>query len=182
MAATSYSKYQHPSMSHGQRATWFPEQWGTSFNLAFYNEFLKIWKSKEIDPLQFQKVLYPLFGKNKKVDRAIAHWVSEFKSAIYHESWGDAIFAYTATKIGTPYAAPWNTYTEDLGFQDPRGLNQRNRIDVIAYKHKPKFVKFNEGVFCLKCDGRLFGIYKSTFIKKFIRKIRREFYKRRSTF
>ena len=149
--ATAFSRQIHKGNCLGYRVTWFPEQWGLAFNKLFYLEFLKVIESSKVDIDIVRGVFYQILGKTRRTKLAIEKWVNIFNSALISQNWTDAIFHYTAIKNSIPYAAPWGSYTEDLGHLDFRSLNPRTRKVTFKY-HKGKVLKSNFGHFCHKCE------------------------------
>ena len=148
--AAAYSRYSHPNAPF-VRKTFFPNQWGTALNESFFGEVLRTVQHNEINQSVVERSIIPEISTNRKRREFISkYWSELFRSSITDPSHGDAIFQYTAMRLGLPYSVPTKTLLQDLGHLDSRGMHPRERALPQDLMHV--FRPDGSTQFCVSCE------------------------------
>lgn len=156
--ATAYTSQRHSNTSITSCFTLFPEQWGTALNTPIYEKFKEVWFSKRIERDVTAQMLSEHFkgsGTYKRI--VIEKWHRMFIASANDKNYGDALMTYSAFALGTPYQMPLNSFVQDLGSLDERGMHSR-----LEDKSTPEhiFEEFTNGdrIFCVTCERNSTGV------------------------
>lgn len=151
--ATAFSTQLHNDCTRKFRETYFPEQWATSLTHHLFEEFLKTWHDKRIERRVISSHFRRIYPRDViKREIVTERWFRIFTLAVNDLSWGDAVMSYAALKLGIPYRAPLQSFVQDLGSLDNRGLHPRAG-GINFNQHKFKSISSESSHFCKTCEN-----------------------------
>jgi hypothetical protein len=150
--ATGYTSWNHSFTDAQSRYSYFPEQWAVSLTQGVFEEFLKSWNDKKIDKKLIQGTVRELFPRKPLFQNLVVEkWYRIFTASVQDPSYGDALFSYTAIKVGVPFKVPLINLVTDLGPNDSRGMHPRG-LPETRNLHSFRRFTLNERDFCETCE------------------------------
>ncbi len=150
---TAFSSQSHTDKDRSHRFTYFAEQWATSLTHEVFESFLQVWNDKYISRRIIQEHFQQIYPLNRvKRELVVERWFRIYNLSANNLSYGDALMAYSALRLNTPYIAPINSFVRDIGFEDSRGMHPRaNGKLETAHNFKPPSQK-NLNI-CIRCEN-----------------------------
>jgi hypothetical protein len=150
---TAFSSQSHTDSDRNFRFTYFPEQWATSLTHEVFESFLEVWNDKFISRRIIQEHFKQIYPLNKiKRELVVERWFRIYNLSANNLSYGDALMAYSALRLDTPYIAPINSFVKDIGFENSRGMHPRVSA-FLNEKHEFKTVFGGNPDVCIKCEN-----------------------------
>jgi hypothetical protein len=150
---TAFSSQSHIDEDKNYRFTYFAEQWATSLTHEVFESFLQVWNDKFISRRIIQEHFKQIYPLNKiKRELVVERWFRIYNLSANNLSYGDALMAYSALRLDTPYIAPINSFVKDIGFEDTRGMHPRiiGKLDT-AHIFKPPSQRNLD--ICIRCEN-----------------------------
>ena len=165
-AVVGYSKRDHFGIDVSFGSTLFPLQWGLLLKREVMEDYIRLMKDGKIRKTLIRRAFENFFGSSLskyQKEKLTLYWFNHFFFCMKNGNYGDALFQYCITAMGSYYMEPSRSLVhDDARLNDQRSMNIRTKpsfrtnCDKATQKNQYQFD-------CSKCLMENSNIHDLTF-------------------